>query len=163
MKTVLIIAVVLLVGSFLVLATQETPPTEEEIRREEATIIGDMKEEEVKNTEQDIIIDKETPSKEAEESEEELSEAAMDEFVSCLVDQKMIVYASKTCPACTMFAQEFGGYDTVEDLFVLCSQEREKCGNEMKTGFVPEIQIDGELYEGQRDLRLLGEEVECEL
>jgi len=86
-----------------------------------------------------------------------------DQFVQCLVDRGMVVYASKTCPACNQFAQELGGYNKVESLFVECSENQERCANEMKTRFVPEIQINGEVYQGPRDIESLSRITGCEL
>jgi len=84
-------------------------------------------------------------------------------FIQCLIDQGMVVYASRTCPACAQFAQELGGYDKVGSLFVECSEEQERCENEMKTNFVPEIQINGEVYQGPRDIESLSKITGCEL
>ncbi len=88
-------------------------------------------------------------------------EVTMNDFVDCLVEEGVIVYASRTCSACGHFANEFGGYEKVENLFVECTEERQRCSNEKKTGYVPEIQIEGELYDGNRSLYFLSEKTNC--
>lgn len=93
--------------------------------------------------------------------EEEVVEPA-DDFIQCLVDQGMVVYASKTCPACTSFVQELGGYEKVDSLFVFCSEESDRCRNEMKSRYVPEIQIKGEVYTGNRKTESLASITGCE-
>ncbi len=90
-------------------------------------------------------------------------EVTTDDFIQCLAEAGLVVYASSTCPACADLAQRFGGYDAVEPIFVECSQERTRCENEMKTNFVPEIQIKGNLYQGPRDLNSLAEITNCQL
>ncbi len=101
----------------------------------------------------------EEPLPPAEEPEEKV--VPDDEFIQCLVDSGMVVYASKTCPACTNLADLFGGYESVEDLFVICSEERERCDLEMKRNAVPEIQINGELLEGARSLENFAQKTGC--
>lgn len=90
-------------------------------------------------------------------------DAPSDEFIQCLVDSDMVVYASKTCPACTDFANTFGGYDAVENLFVLCGEQQDVCQEKMQTGYVPEIQFEGEVFQGDRSLQALSELTNCEL
>jgi len=96
-------------------------------------------------------------------SDQQEEDDSMKSFIECLVEEGMVVYASYTCPACTALAEEFGGYDKVESLFVECSQERERCNLEMKTEFVPEVQINGELYQGSRSLEGFSEKTGCNL
>ncbi len=84
-----------------------------------------------------------------------------DEFIQCLVDSGMVVYASKTCPACSSLASLFGGYDSVQNLFVLCSEERDRCNTEMESYYVPEIQINGELFEGEETLKNFAAKTGC--
>lgn len=94
---------------------------------------------------------------------EDVKVDTMDIFVRCLIDKGMVVYTSRTCPACSSFAQQFGGDEKVEGLFVECNREWERCAEEMKTGFVPEIQISGKLYEGSKSLKSLAMATSCEL
>ncbi len=118
--------------------------------------------EEIETSEQNEPLVKEEVV-EIEESEEEPEDRITpdDEFIQCLVDSGMVVYASKTCPACTSLARLFGGYERVENLFVICSEERERCNTEMKRTSVPEIQINGELFKGERSLENFAQETGC--
>jgi hypothetical protein len=88
-------------------------------------------------------------------------ESNIDGFISCLIDRGVVVYASRTCPACFAFAESLGGYAKVENLFVECNDKPERCETEMKTRYVPEIQINGELYIGSRNLESLSEVTGC--
>jgi len=56
-----------------------------------------------------------------------------------------------------------GGYDAVESVYVECTEEQQRCSEETKTGYVPEIQIDGRLYEGSITIEALGEATGCEI
>ena len=108
--------------------------------------------------EQEVVLD---------EVDEVLGEEAFalpsDEFIQCLVDSGMVVYASETCPACSVLADSFGGYEAVEDLFVLCGDDWETCEAEMQTNYVPEIQYNGEVFEGGRSMVDFANLTGCEL
>jgi hypothetical protein len=84
-------------------------------------------------------------------------------FAQCLVDAGMVVYVSRTCPACSAFSRLLGGYDVADGLFVECSLSGLRCEAEMQTNYVPEIQINGELFEGDRDLESLSSATGCDL
>lgn len=177
-KNIIIIIISLFVGLlFLMIFLNKTDQLKEEeivdlIDKKE---VGDLieatsmdaffSEETETDTEKVIIKNDETlqsPSLPLEKETIDLK-STMDSFINCLVEKGMVVYASKTCPACVSFADLFGGYDKVDSLFVICNQEPERCGLEMKDRFVPEIQIKGELYNGPRDLNSLAEETGCSL
>lgn len=64
-------------------------------------------------------------------------------LVQCLNEADVVVYGTETCPACTQFAMQFGGYDVIDPIYVECADNPEKCEVNMQTDFVPEIQIDG--------------------
>ena len=83
------------------------------------------------------------------------------DFAQCLFDEGLVIYVTDTCPFCVDFAQELGGYDVVEGLFVNCNEEPVRCDEEKQTEFVPEIQYNGELYEGQRSVKDLAELTNC--
>ena len=84
-------------------------------------------------------------------------------FVECLVDAGMVVYGSKTCPACMNLVEKFGGYDEMGDLFVSCGDDGDRCEKEMQTNYVPVIQINGELFEDGRELEDFAKATGCEL
>ncbi len=98
-----------------------------------------------------------------EQEDQESFNLPSEEFIQCLADSGMVVYASKTCPACTFLADEFGGYEAVENLFVLCGDDWGKCEAEMQTNYVPEVQYNGEVFEGGRSMEAFADLTGCEL
>jgi glutaredoxin len=94
-------------------------------------------------------------------SEEELVE--LKKFNECLATKGFVIYGSNTCPHCRDLVQLLGGYETAASVYVECSENRERCNDEAITGYVPEIQIDGQLYEGQRNLESFSQETGCSL
>ncbi|MEX0920044.1 MAG: hypothetical protein WDZ69_00495 [Candidatus Pacearchaeota archaeon] len=93
----------------------------------------------------------------------EKDNSGLKEFNDCLAENGMVIYGSQTCPACRNLVETMGGYESVESVFVECTQEGERCQNEMKTNYVPEIQINGEIYEGSRSLEAFAERTGCQL
>ncbi len=89
------------------------------------------------------------------------SERAMENLVSCLKNKDVVVYGSKTCPACASLAEGFGGYDVISSIYVECTEEREKCDAVKETKYVPEIQIAGEVYNGNRSPAQIAAAVNC--
>lgn len=85
----------------------------------------------------------------------------MVQFVDCLARAGIVIYGSKTCPACVSLVNNFGGHEIIEPIYVECSLERDRCIEEMKDSYVPEIQIRGNLYQGPRSLEAIGEAVGC--
>ncbi len=84
-------------------------------------------------------------------------------FIQCLADNGLVIYGSRTCPACTQLVESLGGYEAVAAIYVECTEEREKCNENMQTNYVPEIHLNGEVYEGSRAPRILGEITSCQL
>ncbi len=168
-KTVLSI----LIGALLVSgALYITSPKEEtEINDEEEVIEEEEVENEEKEEEEDkkvkgsegveINDDKEVTKEEEDKKVEGNKEIA--NIVDCLEEEGVVVYGSRTCPACAQLAEGFGGYDVIASIYVECMEERDRCDEEKLTGFVPEIQIKGEIHEGRRDPASLAEAVECEV
>ncbi len=97
------------------------------------------------------------------EDDDVKGESTNSEFIQCLIDSGMEVYASKTCPACSDFANSLGGYDAIANLFVFCDDDMDRCNEKMQTNYVPEIQINGEVHEGSRDLDSLADLTGCKL
>ncbi len=90
----------------------------------------------------------------------------VEEVIECLAGSGVVVYGSQTCPACYNLEQDFGGYETIKPIYLDCSglgedEETQRCMQEMQTDYVPEIQINGELYNGPRTLEDLAREVGC--
>jgi len=103
-----------------------------------------------------------------EEDEEDVEAEVMGEsetisLIDCLEEEGMTIYGSKTCPACTMLADSLGGYEAIDPIYVECTDDWDRCEENKETGFVPEIHIEDELYEGGRSPEELAEAVGCEL
>ncbi len=74
----------------------------------------------------------------------------MPTLVSCLKDNNVVIYGNKSCPACAALAESFGGYSVIDNIYIECTEEREKCNEEKETNYVPEVQIGGDVYRGNR-------------
>ena len=79
----------------------------------------------------------------------------------CLVDSGVVLYGSKYCPSCSELVNSFGGYEMVSPIYIECDDNVERCLEELKTGYVPEIQINGVLYEGENDIKEIAMKVGC--
>ncbi len=99
------------------------------------------------------------------EADEDLTEVgSMEELVACMAEAGVVIYGSVTCPFCTQLADAFGGADVVKPIYVECTEDRERCMNEMIGRGVPEIQIRGEMYRGpSRQPADIGREAGCNL
>lgn len=84
-------------------------------------------------------------------------------LIECLAANNFIIYGSRTCPACAQLVESLGGYEEVAPIYVECSDEGDRCAENMQTNYVPEIQISGEIYAGSRDPQALAEQVGCQL
>jgi len=82
-------------------------------------------------------------------------------FIQCLANEGVVIYGMRTCPACKQLADNLGGYDAISLIYVECSQEQERCRSEMKTKYVPEIQIMRELYKDGRTPQDLSSATGC--
>ena len=91
------------------------------------------------------------------------SNNTMKEFNQCLADNGVVIYGSQWCSACKNLVSLLGGYDAVEPVYVECTKEQQRCQNEAKSGYVPEIHINGELYKGSRTLDAFSEITGCQL
>ncbi|MFP4403909.1 MAG: peptidylprolyl isomerase [Candidatus Woesearchaeota archaeon] len=85
------------------------------------------------------------------------------EFNECLADSGMVIYGSSTCPYCGQLVELLGGSDAVKPVYVECTENQERCISEMIGKGVPEIQLNGELYEGQRTIENLAEATNCSI
>jgi len=134
-----------------------SPESEEDAENKEDT--EEMEEETTKDKTKDITDEEKTTEPEKETEAEKEPET----FVQCLANEGVVIYGMRTCPACRQLADSFGGYDAISLIYVECSQEQERCRNEMKTNYVPEIQIIGELFEGRRTPQDLSSATGCAL
>ena len=95
------------------------------------------------------------------EKDASVEKVADEELIQCLADAEFVIYGSATCPACQELIKSLGGKDLISPLYVECSEEWEKCEEGMKTAYVPEIQIGGELFEGERTFEGFAKETDC--
>ena len=100
---------------------------------------------------------------EANTSEEKIDEEKMIELVDCLKEKGVVIYGSAWCPACSDVVEKFGGYEIIDPIYVECTEEEEKCREEMTGTAVPEIQIEGEICRSNRYPQELAEKVGCEI
>lgn len=84
-------------------------------------------------------------------------------FVNCLKDAGVVIYGSDFCVYCKELIDCFGGKGTVSPIYVDCYEEGDRCADEMHGVGVPEIQIEGDLYQGSREPKHIGEVVGCQL
>jgi hypothetical protein len=91
------------------------------------------------------------------------TEINLKDFNDCLGESGMIIYGSKTCPACGNLINLLGGYEKASSIYVECTENRERCQKETKTNYVPEIHIDNEIYNGKRTLKAFSEITGCSL
>lgn len=164
-KTILIVTIIFAVLGivyFVSLRDTAIKPTDltgltetEKPVTDESTEQLDLKET-IEAEESTELIEPEEPI--TDESEETITETeTINGLVQCLSDAGMVIYGSRTCPYCNQLVESLGGYETAGLIYVECSQERERCSQEMQTNYVPEIQINGVLYSGSRDPEALAE------
>jgi len=91
--------------------------------------------------------------------------STMKEFNECLSENGMAIYGMEWCPACGQLVETLGGYESAEPVYVECTEpeNQQKCQNEMQGTAVPEIQLNGEMYQGERSLEGFSEATGCEL
>lgn len=102
-----------------------------------------------------------SPQTNAEDSIKENSN--LKQFNDCLAKQGVVIYGMKSCPHCRSLVELLGGYNSVENLYVDCTLERQKCASEMQGMGVPEIQINKQMYQGQRTLEAFSQRTGCPL
>jgi trans-2-enoyl-CoA reductase len=100
---------------------------------------------------------------EVEVEEEDLPEEELISLVDCLEEANVVAYGSKTCSYCLALVESFGGYDIIDPIYVECSTGDERCQTDKQTGYVPEIQINSELYQGERSPEAIAMAAGCEL
>ncbi len=113
--------------------------------------------------EEESISEETNGSEETSTPEEEIKDEDLATLVDCLKEKEVVIYGSKTCPHCSNLVDSFGGYEIVGPIYVECSEEAEKCSSEKNTGYVPEVQISKEIYEGGRSPASLADKVGCEI
>ena len=84
-------------------------------------------------------------------------------LAECLAEAGVVIYGSRTCPACARLVKEYGGYENMEPIYVECQDEPERCNREMLVNYVPAVQIKGEVFEGWASPAVLAEFVGCQI
>lgn len=110
------------------------------------------------NREEDEINEENSENYEEEEIDEEMSS-----LIDCLAEEGVVIYGSEWCPFCADLVDNFGGYDIIDPIYVECTEEDQRCQEEMIGRGVPEIQVEGEVYEGSRSPSDVAEKFNCEL
>jgi hypothetical protein len=116
-----------------------------------------------------LTMEKDFPlSEENEDENEEEAEEVSQDFIECLKEEGVMIYGSSTCSACEKLREEYGGYSVLKPIYLDCSQlgseeDFKKCIEEMKTGYVPEVQINGEVFKQWGSPENLAEETGCPL
>ena len=90
------------------------------------------------------------------------AEYGLAEFNECLAEKGVVIYGSDWCPACRALVETLGGHEATKPIYIECIQNQEICDENRKTGYIPEIQINGELYQGQRTIQALAQATGCE-
>ncbi len=156
----LIVGVFFVSGIFYIVSsegnTKEEEKTKEELPYEEDNTEKDNSAEEKEGTKTEEINENSETTKNKEPNNE-LS------FIDCLADVGVVIYGSKTCPACRNLSDQYGGYDKIESIYVECTEERERCNKEMLVNYVPAVQINGEVFDGWGSPENLAKETRCKL
>ncbi len=104
-----------------------------------------------------------TPYFIVETSAYEEDELDMEALVSCLEEEGVVIYGVIWCPACGRMVEDFGGYEVIDPIYIDCSEEVDRCRDETRTPYFPEIQIKGDLYTStDRDPLVIAKKVGCE-
>ncbi len=136
-----------------------------DLYNKEVEKIDDQKEEDQDKEDNQIKdSEKENNQGEEEKGDTQIKEETEISFIDCLAEAGVVIYGSEWCPACTALVESLGGYEKVDPIYVECTIEEERCAKEMKTEFVPEIQIKGEFFKsGVIPPEVIGNKVGCEL
>ena len=85
------------------------------------------------------------------------------EFNECLAENGVVIYGSEWCPACQSLVELLGGNQAIQPIYVECTNNQQRCTEETRTNYIPEIQINGEIYEGARTIQELASITGCEV
>jgi hypothetical protein len=101
------------------------------------------------------------------EEKRKLEKQRIEEFISCLKEAGVVIYGSSVCPACAQLEKEYGGKEVLKPIYLDCSgrgpeQETKECNEKLQTGFVPEIQINGALFDAWGSPQALAQETGCD-
>ncbi len=175
MNKIIIFAVVALMGGGVAFFAMDSVDEDNQKKAEEDVafeISGDVGEGEREKEEKEVAIEKDDYGEiETEEDNQDIKgiegvqekEDTEVSFIECLANEGVVIYGSKTCPACARLSGEYEGYDNMELIYVECTEDYERCNDEMLVGYVPAIQINGEIYDGWGSPENLAKETGCTL
>lgn len=72
------------------------------------------------------------------------------EFIQCLADAGIVIYGMSTCPACADLVNRLGGTENLKPIYIECNENQEICDQEQQSFYVPEVQLNGEVFENMR-------------
>lgn len=91
------------------------------------------------------------------------NQAANSSFLECLKDSGVVIYGTSACPACTQLKNDLlaiGG--NVDLIYINCDENSQRCAEEMKGNYVPEIQIKGTPFPNN-SVEALSQETGCKI
>ena len=96
---------------------------------------------------------------------EESEKIDLKNFNECLFENGMRIYGMQWCPSCNQLVEMLGGSEKAGSLYIECSEpvNQRRCELEMITGSVPEIQVNEEVYYGERSLEGFANVTGCHL
>lgn len=81
-------------------------------------------------------------------------------FFECLKENNVVIYGTATCPACNQLKNDLKEYGNFNLIYVECNENSERCSQEMKTSYVPEIQINGVVF-NDKSIEGIIEQTKC--
>ncbi len=94
---------------------------------------------------------------------DEINNNKVSPFIECLADSGVVIFGSSTCPYCLQLLGEYEGYAGINEIYVDCVYNTERCNNEMLADFVPSLQINGEFIDIWASPEALSQKTGCEL
>ncbi len=164
MSKSIIFAAVFLVGGGIFLLSMEFTDKNNQLENNQNDVIKDNiynKNDNIYYNETDIK--KDDDQKKEKDENNQIKKEITNSFIQCLAGNGVVIYGSRTCPACKKLSEEYKGYDNMDLIYVECTEDYERCKEEMLVGYVPAIQINGEIYNKWGSPENLAKETGCEL
>lgn len=88
---------------------------------------------------------------------------ANNDFFSCLKNNGVVIYGTSTCPACTKLRNDLLAIgNNIDLIYVNCDDNPQRCATEMKANYVPEIQVNGNIFPNS-SIEALSQETGCKI
>ncbi len=55
-----------------------------------------------------------------------------------------------TCPACADLVNRLGGTENLKPIYIECNENQDLCDQELQSFYIPEVQLNGEVFENIR-------------